>query len=196
MYEQPNWTKYWRRIPLCKRVVNNNRGEWATHSSPRDGPLLQRNHPSSDVMVRNLGLVQRDTRRGKADRHSRNNSTGNEHSTVLRGRLEGGTDNPNPGRGHDSEPSSHDVCQLGDQESSKEGACGHGRDNGTLGIGSWITKCPFVRVILEEGWAVSGWRRVKMKEYGHSRHRTWTRCPGRTNLPQCMRMNLRGTEVG
>ena len=157
MYEQPNWTKYWRRIPLHKRAVSDSRGKWAIRSSPCDSPLLQRNHPSSDVMVRNLGLVQWDTRRGKTNRHSRNNSTSNEHSTVRRGRLEDGTDNPNPGRGHDSEPPSHDVCQLGDQESSKEGARGHGCDNGTLGIGSWITERPFVCVILEERWAVSGW---------------------------------------
>ena len=70
-------------------------------SSPGDSPLLQRNHSPSDIMVRNLGLIQRDTRRGKADRDPRNNPTGDEHSTVLRGTLEDGADNPDPSRRHD-----------------------------------------------------------------------------------------------
>ena len=101
-------------------------------------------------MVRNLGLVQWDTGRSKANRYSRNNPTGNEHSTVMGSTLEDGTDDPNPGGDHDGEPSSQDVCQLGDQESTKEGARRHGRDDGTLGIGSWISKRLFVGIILEQ----------------------------------------------
>ena len=100
-------------------------------------------------MVRNLGLVQRNARRSKANRHSRNNSAGNEHSTVLRGTLENGADNPNPGRDHDSKSPPQNICQLGDQESSKEGTCGHGRDNGTLSIGSRMAERPFIRLVLE-----------------------------------------------
>ena len=148
-------------------------------------------------MVRNLGLVQRHTGRSKTDGYSRNNSTGNEHPTVLGGTLKGGTDNPNPSRDHDRELPSKNVRQLGDQQSSKEGACRHGCDNGTLSVGSWETERTFVRIVLEGWYKVSGRRpSTEAEEHRHSRHRTWTRCPDRTNHLQCMRTILRGTEGG
>jgi len=163
-------------------------------SLPCDSPLLQRNHTPSDVMVRYLRLVQRHARRSKTVGYSRNDSTSNEHSTVLGGTLEGGTDNPDPSRYHDREPPSQNVCQFGDQESSKEGTCGHGCDNGALSVGSWVAKRPFVSIVLEERRKVSGGRPpTKVKEHRHSRHQTWTRCPDRTNHLRCMRMILRGT---
>ena len=125
-------------------------------SLPCDSPLLQRNYSSSDVMVRNLGLIQGNTRRSQTDGNSGNNSTGNKHSTVLRGTLEDRTDDPNPGRGHDSEPPSQNVCQLGDQESSKEGTRRHGCNDGTLSVRSWMAERPFVCIVLEERRIVSG----------------------------------------
>ena len=99
-------------------------------------------------MVGDLGLVQRNTRRSKTDRHSRNNSAGNEHSTVLCGALENRTDDPNPGGDHDSESPPQNVCQLGDQERPKEGACRHRSNDGTLSIGTRVAERPFICLIL------------------------------------------------
>lgn len=143
-------------------------------SLPCNGPLLQRNHSAANVMVRDLGLVQRNTRRSETDRYPRNDPTDNKHSTVLRGTLEDGTNNPNPGRDHDRWPPSQDVCQLCNQESSKEGACRHGRDDGTLSVGSWEAERPFVCLILGEGSEVNGGDvlTVRVEEDRHSRHRT------------------------
>ena len=127
-------------------------------------------------MVRNLGLIQRNTRRSKTDRNSRNNSTDNKHSTVLRGTLEDRANDPNPSRDHDSGPPSQNVCQLGDQESSKEGTCRHGCDNGPLSVGPWMAERPFVCFILEARCTVSGGgvrrsrrRNTDAQDTGHGR---------------------------
>jgi hypothetical protein len=77
--------------------------------SPCDSPLLQRNHSPSDVMIRNLGLIERDTTRRKANRYSRNNPTGDEQSAVLRNTLEDGTDDPDGSGNHDGGLPSQDV---------------------------------------------------------------------------------------
>jgi hypothetical protein len=152
-----------RRVAVDVRAPKLN--EVLQEDAPCDGPLLHRDQTAADGGCSDLRLVQRNSSRGQTDSDTRDDTTCDEHSTVLHevgksvlhlsgtrkkaayhcSALQDTADNPDP-TGDDDDLLTPDlVCKVTDNERADERACGHGGDDCALGVRSRVPELVSIR---------------------------------------------------
>lgn len=123
--------------------------------APSNGPLLQRDNAATDLLRRDLGLVDRDNSGGDADADAGDRAADDKHGNAVAGALDSGAVLENDGRtgsvgglhgpDHPEDAGALDggaagiaVGDEGGKEGAEKGSKGHGGSDGALGGGNAV----------------------------------------------------------
>lgn len=130
-----------KRTPILDEVLDQN--------APSNSPLLERDNTTTNILGRNLGLVDRNHHGSKTDSNTVDDTTDDEHADVDRGALDDGTDDPDGCCEHDGTFARDIVAEGSCQKGTKKGACGHGGDDTTLEGGRRVVEVVLVALCAD-----------------------------------------------
>lgn len=135
--------------------------------TPGDGPLLEGDNTTTDVLGGNLGLVNGDDHGSQTDSDTVDDTADNKHRSVLGSALDDGSNNPD-GRGkHDGALTRDLVTEGTGEKSAKEGTGGHGGDDTTLEGGRGVVEVVLVTVSTDDS---GHGRDIETKEHTIGKH--------------------------